>query len=314
MKELHRTAKQDKITGGATSITSSNLTASRALVSDGSGKVAVSAVTSTELGYLDGVTSNIQTQLNAKAAASDLTAHTSDTTKQHITADERTTWNGKQDAIIGAATTITGSNLRENMVMVTDGDGKVAASSSVTTTELSALNNYLVGEKGTIKTRFESAETAIGKKQDAITGGASTITSSNLTASRALVSDANGKVTASAVTSTELGHLDGVTSNVQDQIDAITSGALFPKYNTLVPILDNDGDSYTTTKNGYLYLHAIAGYVIKLRIGNIDVFLDGCNTQGVSTMYPIAAGVTITRTFATPSDKASNRVIAMIYP
>ena len=65
-------AKQATITGGATTITSSNLTASRALVSDGSGKVAVSAVTSTELEYLDGVTSNIQTQLNNKAGQSDL--------------------------------------------------------------------------------------------------------------------------------------------------------------------------------------------------------------------------------------------------
>jgi len=41
-----------------------NLTTSRALVSDGSGDVSVSAVTSTELGYLDGVTSNVQTQIN----------------------------------------------------------------------------------------------------------------------------------------------------------------------------------------------------------------------------------------------------------
>jgi hypothetical protein len=62
--------KQDTITGAATTITSSNLTASKALVSDGSGKVAVSAVTDTELGYLSGVTSSIQTQLNTKIGAS----------------------------------------------------------------------------------------------------------------------------------------------------------------------------------------------------------------------------------------------------
>lgn len=70
---------QATITGGATTITSSNLTASRALVSDSSGKVAVSSITSTQLGYLSGVTSAIQTQLNGKAdsshkhAASDIT-------------------------------------------------------------------------------------------------------------------------------------------------------------------------------------------------------------------------------------------------
>ena len=57
-------SKQSSITGGASSITSSNLTANRALISSSSGKVAVSAVTATELGYLDGVTSKIQTQLN----------------------------------------------------------------------------------------------------------------------------------------------------------------------------------------------------------------------------------------------------------
>lgn len=62
--------KQATISGGASTITSSNLTVNRALVSNGSGKVSVSTVTSTELGYLDGVTSAIQTQLNGKAASS----------------------------------------------------------------------------------------------------------------------------------------------------------------------------------------------------------------------------------------------------
>ena len=44
-----------------------DLTVSRALVSDGNGDVSVSAVTSTEIGNLDGVTSAIQTQLDTKA-------------------------------------------------------------------------------------------------------------------------------------------------------------------------------------------------------------------------------------------------------
>jgi hypothetical protein len=56
------------IAGAVSTITTGNLTASRALASDGSGKVAVSAVTSTELGYLDGVTSAIQTQIDSKIA------------------------------------------------------------------------------------------------------------------------------------------------------------------------------------------------------------------------------------------------------
>ena len=63
-------AKQATISGAASTITSSNLTASRALTSNGSGKVEVSAVTSTELGYLDGVTSAVQTQLDSKLSSS----------------------------------------------------------------------------------------------------------------------------------------------------------------------------------------------------------------------------------------------------
>ena len=57
-------------------------TASRAIVSDGSGYLVVSAVTATELGYVSGVTSSIQTQIDAKAgsshahAASDITSGT----------------------------------------------------------------------------------------------------------------------------------------------------------------------------------------------------------------------------------------------
>ena len=43
------------------------LTASRALVSNSDGELEVSAVTSTEIGYLDGVSSAIQTQLDTKA-------------------------------------------------------------------------------------------------------------------------------------------------------------------------------------------------------------------------------------------------------
>jgi hypothetical protein len=61
--------KQATITGGATTITSSNLIANRALASDASGKVAVSTTTATELSYVSGVTSSIQTQLNSKLSS-----------------------------------------------------------------------------------------------------------------------------------------------------------------------------------------------------------------------------------------------------
>lgn len=67
-------SKQAAITGGATTITSDNLTSNRTLVSDGNGKIGVSTTTSTEIGYVSGVTSSIQNQLNSKTNAADVNA------------------------------------------------------------------------------------------------------------------------------------------------------------------------------------------------------------------------------------------------
>ena len=72
---------------------------------------------------------------------------------------------------------------------------------------------------GTLQTNVNNVQTALASKQDTVVGGASTITEDNLTASRALVSNSSGKVAVSTVTSTELGYLDGVTSNVQTQLN-----------------------------------------------------------------------------------------------
>ena len=59
-------AKQSTITGGATSVLTSDLTASKVLVSDASGKVSSSSTASTKIAFIDNVTSDIQTQINAK--------------------------------------------------------------------------------------------------------------------------------------------------------------------------------------------------------------------------------------------------------
>ena len=71
---------------------------------------------------------------------------------------------------------------------------------------------------GTLQTNVNNVQTALTSKQDTVVGGASTITEDNLTASRALISNSSGKVAVSDVTSTELGYLDGVTSNIQTQL------------------------------------------------------------------------------------------------
>lgn len=135
--------KQATISGAASTIASNNLTASRALIANGNGKVAVSSVTSTELGYLRGITSNVQTQLN--------TLNSSVTSLQ-------TAVNGKQATITGAATSIVSSNLSTNRALISNGSGKVAAS-AVTSTEL----GYLDGVTSNVQTQINNAKVTVSK-------------------------------------------------------------------------------------------------------------------------------------------------------
>ena len=83
-----------------------------------------------------------------------------------------------------------------------------------------------VGSGGTGATTAPLALTALGA-QATITGGATTITASNLTASRALSSDASGKVAVATTTLAELNFVNGVTSAIQTQITtAMPSGGI----------------------------------------------------------------------------------------
>lgn len=72
--------------GAVSTIATSDLTANRALISNSDGKIAVSAVTATELGYLAGATSAIQTQLNGKLSTTGTAAKaTADASGNEIT-------------------------------------------------------------------------------------------------------------------------------------------------------------------------------------------------------------------------------------
>lgn len=165
------------------------LTADRALISNASGVIIASGISTTKLGYLTDVTSNIQAQLDSKVGS-----------------------------ITGAISTVVSSNLSANKVVISDAAGKIAASS---------VSDVALSYIGTLSS---NAQTQLDGKQSTITGGASSITAANLTANRALLSDASGKVAVSAVTNVELGYVSGATSNIQAQINAIstTSGTYTP--------------------------------------------------------------------------------------
>jgi hypothetical protein len=94
-----------------------NKTASRALILDGSGEVTHSATTSTEIGYVSGVTSGIQSQINSKANASDLTTHESDTSTHGVgeivgTSETQTLENKTIDADNNTISNIANANIK----------------------------------------------------------------------------------------------------------------------------------------------------------------------------------------------------------
>jgi len=241
------------IAGAVSTITTGNLTASKALVSDGSGKVAVSAVTSTELGYVD-ATSSIQTQLDTKiattaSASNDFITYTQLNANINLVQDNVVAASGAADVevrrvanIQGAVSTITTADLTASKALVSDGSGKVAVLASVTSTELafldatssvqtqldtkiattaSASNDFVTYTRLDANINVVSANTAAveTKRVANIQGAISTITTADLTASRAVVSDGSGKVAVSDITATEIGYLDGVSSAIQTQLN-----------------------------------------------------------------------------------------------
>ncbi len=150
------------------------LTASRVLISDASGNLSYSTVTSTTLGYLD-ISSSLTTLLAGKAPM----------THQH-TGDE--VW-------------LDGLN---NMALVSGSTGFVEESVNITTTEL----GYLDGVTSNIQTQLGNKQAADADLTDLSDGSLTYSKVGGLTASRVLVSDASGNLSYSTVTSTTLGYLD----------------------------------------------------------------------------------------------------------
>lgn len=113
------------------------LTASRALVSDGSGNITVATTTATEIGYVNGVTSAIQTQINTKATGT------------------INSGGANRMAYYSAATAITAlPALAINKAIVSDASGLL----DVSTTSATELG-YVTGVTSAIQTQINSVST-----------------------------------------------------------------------------------------------------------------------------------------------------------
>lgn len=251
------------ITGAASTIKDDNLTQNRAVISNADGKIAVSDTTSTELGYVHGVSSNIQTQLNNKVTKN---ADITGATKCKITYDAKGLVTSGADLTTSDIPDLSGTYILLTQKGSANGVATLDANTLVPTAQLPAATNTTQGAVIVDSTISSSStnpvqnaviSSALSGKQATITGGASTITTSNLTVSRALVSNSSGKVVVSSVTSTELGYLSGVNSNIQDQIDDLQArGRFLSLWNgaTGLPETDPSGTLPFEYKTGDYYI------------------------------------------------------------
>ena len=318
------TRRTNKIAGAISTVLTSDLTASRAVVSGSGGKIEVSAVTSTEVGYLDGVSSAIQTQLDAKAALAGatftgqvnfnddavvtgnltvngdtITANAVNTVVQDQflalsnggtnstdvgifynrgTSGNAAIWydasaygfylSETRDPFSNTTISPTGSaNLNMGVLTASeldisgdvDVDGTLETDAlSINGTAITATGtelNYVDGVTCAIQTQFTAADT---RRTNNIAGAISTVLTGDLTADRAMITNGSGKIAISAVTATELGYVDGVTSAIQTQLNSKL--ALDGFANILLT---------TTTANSYNIGTTVAD------INETEVYLDG---------------------------------------
>ena len=314
------------IAGAVSTITTSDLTASRALVSTAGGKVGVSAVTAAELAFLDDVTSSVQTQINALESrrAANLTAATftgqvnmSDdlviTGNLTVSGDSstvNTTELSVKDRMIMVASDASGGPTLDTGILFNRGNQGNAAffyDESASTFKLSdtkdplsntalspvTQSNLDVGILTAASMKLNGADLATAIS-DNRSGAISTVFATNLTASRALASSGSGKIEISAVTATELGYLDGVTSAIQAQIDTkiATTAA---NANDFVTFTRLNANLNSTTANISIVQDNVAaiadGATLFVPHTNTITSITNSNTYGVGAEFKAIANV-----------------------
>ena len=244
-------------------VTVSGVTASRALTTDGSSAIAASATTATELGYVSGVTSSIQTQLNSKAPTASPT-FTGTATVNNSTSGNMAFSVTSLNASPMQATTVGSQGARfvgmrgrgalGAVTQILNGDEITgiyasgyhsggAYGGAVGEIVVRAAEDFTSTAQGT-SIALRTTPTGSTSRRDVLTANADGTVGLPLgTASRALVTTAGNAIGFSATTATELGYLSGVTSSVQTQLNAAaTTANLNPSLATLV-----DGATVTWT-------------------------------------------------------------------
>lgn len=279
-------AKQATITGAATTIVSSDLTANRALVSGTLGKVEVSAVTNTELGYVSGVTSAIQTQFAGKLSATVTGAATGD-----IIYYNGTNW--------------------VNLPKGTDGQ-TLRSSAATILWDTPTINGIPIGG-----TAGQVLAKNSGTDFDASWATLTVTSITDLTATAAELNVLDGAVISTA----ELNFLDNASANIQDQLNNKMSNSLTTDYifkgvagvataSTDLPSGITIGGAAIYRSGGSDVALADGGTGASLIDPNGDRIMFWDDSAGAVTWLTAGTGLTITDTTISASVGATNSAAA----
>ena len=229
--------------------------------------------------YIDG-TANIDTASIDTANITTLAVSGNGTVTGDLTVS------GSINATVSGNST-TADSLSTERTITLDGDvsGAVnfdgSANVTLTTTIADDSHNHTIAN-------VDGLQAALDAKQATITGAATTIDDADLTADKALISDASGKVAVSSVSSTELGRLSGVSSAIQTQLDA----KMTPTYTGDVDItgelvVDSYNETYAaiTSSSGTATIDCEAGNVFALTLSENVTTFTWSNPPASGTAY-----------------------------
>lgn len=205
-------------------------------------KLADGSVSNAEYQYLGGVTSDIQTQINSKVGAAETVTLTNKTI------------DGDNNTLLDIGITSLKTDLAAASTFISrDASGVIISTKSVPA-------GSVVGSSDT--------QTLTGKTIDADSNTISNIENADIKVGAAI--DA-AKIANGSVSNTEFQYLDGLTGNIQDQIDDISIPVL-PENNVLIGDASNDATAVDTDVVGDIAATVAGGLTIKAgAIVNADV-------------------------------------------
>ena len=226
----------------------------------------VANVTNTEIGYLDGVTSNIQSQIDGKAsnvhthAISDVTnldialGGKANTTHNHVISDVTNLSN----TLSGKADSVHSHSISDITNLSSELSGKANAVHTHSISDISNLSNSLSEKANAVHTHSISDVTGLSNALSDKANVSHTHTVLDIANLTATVEELN-ILDGATITTAELNYLDGVTSNVQSQIDSKASSSHTHSISDIANITASveeinilDGATISTTELNYL--------------------------------------------------------------